>query len=73
MYEKLPEQLKKDGRFCLWKYEERNGRMTKVPYQTNGRKRAVPIKIPFRIFDWQSMQWMVMTESVWVHLMISAW
>ena len=27
MYEKLPEQLKKDGRFCLWKYEERNGRM----------------------------------------------
>ena len=48
MYEKLPEQLKKDGRFCLWKYEERNGRMTKV-------------------------QWMVMTESVWVHLMISAW
>lgn len=38
MYEKLPEQLKKDGRFCLWKYEERNGRMTKVPYQTNGRK-----------------------------------
>ena len=25
MYEKLPEQLKKDGRFCLWKYEERNG------------------------------------------------
>ena len=30
MYEKLPEQLKKDGRFCLWKYEERNGRMTKV-------------------------------------------
>lgn len=34
MYEKLPEQLKKDGRFCLWKYEERNGRMTKVPYQT---------------------------------------
>ena len=29
MYEKLPEQLKKVGRFCLWKYEERNGRMTK--------------------------------------------
>lgn len=20
MYEKLPERLKKDGRFCLWKY-----------------------------------------------------
>ena len=38
MYEKLPEQLKKDGRFCLWKYEERNGRMTKVPYQINGKR-----------------------------------
>ena len=25
MYEKLPEQLKKDGRFCLWRYEKRNG------------------------------------------------
>jgi len=38
MYEKLPEQLKRDGRFCLWKYEERNGRMTKVPYQINGKR-----------------------------------
>ena len=47
MYEKLPEQLKKDGRFCLWKYEERNGRMTKVPYQTNGRKASSADKIPF--------------------------
>lgn len=73
MYEKLPEQLKKDGRFCLWKYEERNGRMTKVPYQTNGRKASSADKNTFSDFDWQSMQWMVMTESVWVHLMISAW
>ena len=56
MYEKLPEQLKKDGRI-----------------RQMAEKRAVPIKIPFRIFDWQSVQWMVMTESVWVHLMISAW
>ena len=73
MYEKLPEQLKKDGRFCLWKYEERNGRMQKCRIRQMAEKRAVPIKIPFRIFDWQSVQWMVMTESVWVHLMISAW
>ena len=60
MYEKLPEQLKKDGRFCLWKYEERNGRMTKVPYQTNGRKASSADKNTFSDFDWQSMQWMVM-------------
>lgn len=38
MYEKLPERLKRDGRFCLWKYEERNGRMTKVPYQIRGSR-----------------------------------
>ena len=38
MYEKLPEQLKKDGRFCLGKYEERNGRMTKVPVSDKWQK-----------------------------------
>ena len=73
MYEKLPEELKKDGWFCLWKYEERNGRITKVPYQINGKKRAVPIKTLFQIFEWQLMQWMTMTESAWVRSMISAW
>ena len=36
MYEKLPHELKERGSFCLWKYEERDGRMTKVPYQTSG-------------------------------------
>ena len=35
MYEKLPQELKERGSFCLWKYEERDGRMTKVPYQTS--------------------------------------
>ena len=30
MYEKLPHELKERGSFCLWKYEERDGRMTKV-------------------------------------------
>ena len=36
MYEKLPQELKERGAFCLWKYEERDGSRTKVPYQTNG-------------------------------------
>ena len=36
MYEKLPQELKTRGAFCLWKYEERDGRRTKVPYQVNG-------------------------------------
>ena len=37
------------------------------------KKRAVPIKTLFQIFEWQLMQWMTMTESVWVRSMISAW
>ena len=36
MYEKLLHELKERGSFCLWKYEERDGRMTKVSYQTRG-------------------------------------
>lgn len=29
----LPNSLTKEGLFCCWRYEERNGRRTKVPYQ----------------------------------------
>ena len=29
----LPDNLIKDGLFCCWRYEDRNGRRTKVPYQ----------------------------------------
>ena len=28
----FPEQLQENGRFCCWRYEERNGCRTKVPY-----------------------------------------
>lgn len=38
MYANLPKQLKEDAHFVLWKYEVRNGKKTKVPYQTNGFK-----------------------------------
>ena len=31
----LPLYLKENGLFCLWKYEEKNGRKTKVPYNPN--------------------------------------
>ena len=50
MYEKLPEELKKDGWFCLWKYEERNGCITKVPYQINGKKASSADKNTFSDF-----------------------
>ena len=36
MYEKLPAELIERGAFCLWRYEEREGKMTKIPYQVNG-------------------------------------
>lgn len=38
MYESLPNELKQNGLFCLWRYETRKGKPTKVPYQVNGRK-----------------------------------
>lgn len=38
MFEKLPEELKEDGRFCLWRYERRKGRLDKVPYRPDGRR-----------------------------------
>ena len=28
----IPQELKSNASFCLWKYEKRNGRPTKVPY-----------------------------------------
>ena len=29
---KIPEEMRRDGCFCYWRYEERNGKRTKVPY-----------------------------------------
>ena len=37
MYDQLPAKLKNQGHFCNWRPEERGGRMTKVPYQANGK------------------------------------
>lgn len=37
MYDKLPNELKENALFCLWKHELRSGKKTKVPYQVNGR------------------------------------
>lgn len=38
----LPAELRETGRFCCWKYEERNGKRTKVPYnpRTGGRAQS---------------------------------
>lgn len=38
----LPAALRENGLFCCWRYEERNGKQTKVPYnpRTNGRAQS---------------------------------
>lgn len=36
----LPNELIQNGRFCCWRYEQRNGRKTKVPYQPESGQRA---------------------------------
>lgn len=36
VYENIPAYLRSTGKFCLWKYEEREGKRTKVPYSPNG-------------------------------------
>lgn len=36
----IPQQLTQDGLFCCWRYEERNGKPIKVPYQPETSQRA---------------------------------
>lgn len=36
----FPDQLLHEGRFCCWRYEDRNGHRTKVPYQPLTGERA---------------------------------
>lgn len=33
----IPQEMKKQSNWCLWKLEDRDGRTTKVPYTINGR------------------------------------
>ncbi|HHW37089.1 MAG TPA: nucleoside triphosphatase [Bacillales bacterium] len=39
-YDSLPKELRDNGVFCLWKYEERKGQVkpAKVPYQVSGKR-----------------------------------
>ena len=39
-YEFLPDELKRRGLFCTWQAEQRNGRMTKIPYNAVSGQRA---------------------------------
>ena len=39
-FEQLPDSLQASGQFCLWRYELRGGRQTKVPYDPVTKARA---------------------------------
>ena len=50
-YDRIPEILRKNAPFCLWRYEVKDGRTTKVPYRVTGI-RANPTDIStFSTFD----------------------
>lgn len=51
MYEKLPACVKEKGLFCLWRYETRDRKRTKVPYRINGRRADSSSKGSFSKFD----------------------
>ena len=38
--ESVPQFLKDNGRFCNWKYEQRDGRQTEVPYIPGATRQA---------------------------------
>jgi hypothetical protein len=38
IYQRIPEELRRMDNWVVWRYEERNGGRTKVPYQVNGNR-----------------------------------
>ena len=51
-FEKIPPFLKNNGQFCNWKYEQRDGNQTKVPYIPGTTRRAdVSNPATFAAFD----------------------
>lgn len=51
MYNNIPNELKQEALFCLWKYEFRKGERTKVPYRINGIKTRINTAADFSSFD----------------------
>lgn len=47
----ITDTLKRQGYFCLWKNETRNGKKTKVPYMPNGSRAKATEKSCFTTYD----------------------
>lgn len=52
-YDNIPQLIKDTGQFCDWKYEQRKGRKTKVPYNALKSKKASVDK-PETFVDFQT-------------------
>ena len=50
-YQNLPAELRQNGLFCLWRREDQKGRLTKVPYKTNGYRARSTEKADFVNFE----------------------
>ena len=50
MHDKLPSELKENALFCLWRHEDRDVKITKVPYQVNGERADVTKESTFSGF-----------------------
>lgn len=51
MYERLPQELKAHAGFCGWRYEQRDGRKTKVPKTVTGRNADISSPSDFCNFE----------------------
>jgi primase-polymerase (primpol)-like protein len=51
VFDKIPGELQALRQWLLWKLEERNGRMTKAPYRTNGRHADVTASKTWNTFE----------------------
>ena len=60
--EHIPSELRETGQFCVWKYEQRDGKMTKVPYNPKTGKYAM-VNRPSTFFSYERAVQALKTES----------
>ena len=51
MYEKLPNKMKQNAPFCLWRKRKHKGQVKKIPYQINGKCLSSTERTHFSTFD----------------------
>jgi len=49
--ENIPEELTQRPQWVCWRYEERDGKLTKVPYQPNGRRASCSDLMTWSTFE----------------------